>query len=521
MHTPFFLSLLSGLLLWLSFPGGGGVSPLLLLALVPLLLAAYQAGARTSLLCGLLTGIVHYCALIYWIVIVVGKYGGLPWYISSLALLLLALYMSLYLGLFAMATRFFVRELPAPLCLFLIPALWVGLDWFRGVFLTGFPWMDLGYALYQYPLLIQAADLAGHHGVSFLVVSANVLVFLLIIHKASLKNCLLLLIPFLALFAGAGLYSVTRLQHLEEQLSSLQTQRVRIGVVQGNRDQSQKWAPAKQQETVETYITATETLAQPGVPLLVIWPETALPFYPPANDLMAPLQHMVKEQSISLLSGAPWYEIIDAETRKVKFYNSALLLTPSGEIEDLYFKNHLVPFGEYIPLKEYVPFLSPLVEAVGDFSPGTIDHPFRWEKAEIGLLICFESVFPELSRKWILTGANVLVNLTNDAWYGKSSAPHQSLGMAVFRAVETRRSLVRSANTGISAFIAPTGELLQQSPLFTGWAAADDVPLLSEVTFWVRYGYVFAPLCLFFGALGAGIAFYRGKTSRTTRLSIR
>ena len=217
---------------------------------------------------------------------------------------------------------------------------------------------------------------------------------------------------------------------------------------------------------------------------------------------MQPLKELVATKDFALLTGAPWYEIIDLETRNVDFFNSALLLQPDGLFGGKYYKTHLVPFGEYIPFKKFMPFLAPLVEAVGDFSSGTIEQPLIWQETRAGILICFESVFPELSRKWVLAGANVLVNLTNDAWYGKSSAPHHSLAMSVLRAVETRRSLIRSANTGISAFVTPAGTIARQSELFVPWAAAEEVVLSGEVTIWARYGYLFAPFCLAFGLFG-------------------
>jgi len=198
----------------------------------------------------------------------------------------------------------------------------------------------------------------------------------------------------------------------------------------------------------------------------------------------------------ALLTGAPWYEVIDREKKVFTFFNSALLIAPSGEFIGRYEKSHLVPFGEYVPLKPFLPFLAPLVESVGDFTPGTISRPLAWRQARLGVLICFESIFPDIARKWVKTGANVLVNLTNDAWYGKSSAPYHSLAMSVFRAVETRRSLVRAANTGISGFVDPLGRLVRQSGLFEPWAAAEEVVLLEDESLWVRGGYLFAPLCL-------------------------
>jgi len=501
-RTSFFLPVLTSLLLWASFPGGGEFWPLLFVALVPLLLAVHGASVRGSAFLGLLCGLVHFTLLLYWIVIVLGRYGGLPWFIAVPALLLLALYMSLYLMLFALLARHLLQKFPAAVCLWLLPALWVGLDWLRGVLLTGFPWMDLGYALYKTPALIQLADLVGHHGVTFLVVFVNCCLMLLFIRNNTIAGSLLLLVPALCLLGGVGYYSISRLDEIERTMAAPDAPSLPVGIVQGNIDQSVKWSASEQHSTVETYLSQTRSLFVAGRPTLVVWPETALPFYLPGDDQLQPVRQLVAADDFALLTGAPWYEVIDRKAKKVNFYNSALLLTPGGQYGGKYFKTHLVPFGEYVPLRKVLPFLAPLVEAVGDFSFGTIAQPPVWQNAKIGILICFESVFPELSRQWVLAGANVLVNLTNDAWYGKSSAPYQSLAMSVLRAVETRRSLIRSANTGISAFVTPAGTITSQSGLFVPWAAAGEVELCDRVTVWVRYGYLFAPICLVIGLGG-------------------
>lgn len=512
-RSSFFLSILTSLLLWLSFPGGGELWPLLFVALVPLMSAVRGVTARKAALCGLVSGLVHFTALLYWIVIVLGKYGGLAWFISVPALLLLALYMSVYIALFALLARFILLTFPAAVSLWLLPALWVGIDWLRCLLFTGFPWMDLGYALYKIPQCIQIADLFGHHGVTFGIVLVNTCLLLtasvIVSPKHSFSRIFPILIPTLLVLGAAAMYSKTRLAGVQQTISGLGASRVIVGIVQGNIDQSIKWSPAQQQKTVEKYLTETRSLFNAGQPALVVWPETALPFYPPSNSFMQPLGELVAEHNFALLTGAPWYEIIDREKKKVNFYNSALLLQPDGQFGGKYFKSHLVPFGEYVPLKRFLPFLAPLVEAVGDFSRGTIDQPLIWQEIRAGVLICFESVFPELTRSWVMAGANMLVNLTNDAWYGKSSAPQHSLAMSVLRAVEARRSLIRSANTGISAFIAPTGTIVRQSELFVPWAAKSPVVLCSELTFWARYGYWFAPVCLAIGLLGGLAAVLR------------
>lgn len=508
---PPLLSILSSLLLWLAFPGGGGIWPLLFAALVPLLysLSSPRQSIRSTAVNGLLFGLAHFLLLLYWIVIVLETFGGLPWFAASFALVLLSIYLGAYFSLFAVAARYIVRCFPPFISLWTLPALWVGLDWLRGYLFTGFPWMDMGYALYKHTLLIQIADLVGHHGITFLLVFVNVLLFLILQKKRSLSCYAGLLLSGVLLLGSAGLYSTQRLAEVELTLTDKSLQKISLGIVQGNIDQSLKWSESQQQATVETYGLLTESLFESANPSLVIWPETALPFYPPSNGQMQPLQNMVEELDFALLTGAPWYEIIDRKAKKVQFFNSAFLLEADGTYGERYSKNHLVPFGEYVPLKKFLPFIAPLVESVGDFTTGTIEHTINWESAKIGVLICFESVFPDLSRQWVMAGANVLVNLTNDAWYGRSSAPQQSLAMTVLRAVETRRSVARSANTGISAFITPTGRILQSSDLFVPWAAVGEVVLVEEQTLWVRFGYLFGRFCLLIGIVAGGAAWLR------------
>ena len=500
------LASITGLCLWLAFPGGGEICSLLPLALLPLLFCIHGARPGRAALYGLVAGLVHFVLLLHWITIVLGTYGGLAWYFAIPALFLLALYMSFYFSAFAALAQIVLNSSSAIATLWLLPALWVGLDWLRCVLFTGFPWMDLGYALYKIPRTIQIADLLGHYGVTYAIVFINTLLFLLIKGRPSGRNLLLLLLPACVFLGGVGIYSQQRFTEVTEQQAGA-TDRLTVGVVQGNIDQSVKWSPSQQTATVATYQNLSETLmAKDRPPSLIVWPETALPFYPATSDNMVPLRKLVEGRDLALLTGAPWFEIVDYKTKKIRFYNSAVLLQPDGEFHGKYYKSHLVPFGEYVPLKKLLSFLAPLVEAAGDFSAGTIEQPLVWKNARAGILICFESVFPEISRQWVKAGANVLINLTNDAWYGKSSAPYHSLAMTVFRAVETRRSLIRSANTGISAFVSPTGVIELQSEIFVPFAAAREVTLMQGETFWVRYGYLFAPICLAIGLVSCGLA---------------
>lgn len=516
------LCLTTCMLLWGAFPGTMELWPLALIGLVPILFMATGENVRTSLIAGFFCGVVHHVLLLYWLVTVLGKYGGLPLYLAIPGLLLLSSYMAIYLGLFTALTSFFAKRLPDSLLLFLLPALWVGLDWWRGMFLTGVPWMDLGYVLYKAPALIQVADLLGHHGVTYLIIFINCFLFLVIKNRKASGSVLYLSLATLLFVAGGVGYSVLQFERIGGRLTEKSDNSVSVGIVQGNIDQSLKWAPVQQRKTVEKYFELTNGLLEHDKPTFIVWPETALPFYPKASEHTRLLQAYVAEKDVALLTGSPWFEIIDRQKRKVAYYNSAFLMKPDGFIDDKYYKNHLVPFGEYVPLKKFLFFLAPLVESVGDFSPGRIIKPISRNGVEAGILICFESVFPELSRKWVKVGANVLVNLTNDAWYGKSSAPYHSLSMAVFRAVETRRSVIRSANTGISAFISPQGTIENRSEIFVPWSGVAEVSLWEETTFWVRYGYLFGPFCLAFSVSCAilvkmGLSFRRGEHAEVAK----
>jgi apolipoprotein N-acyltransferase len=496
-------SFLSGGLLCLSLPGSGGLWPLLFVALVPLLVAIRRADPGQAAWCGLLTGLVHFLTLLYWLVIVMGRYGRLPWYISFTTLFLLALVLSLFVIVFALSARWLLAESTPLVALWALPCLWVGLDWIRSFLFTGFPWMDLGYGLWNVPELIQISDIAGHYGITFLLVLTNTMTALFLADRVKMARLPVLAPVVLLLFSVAG-YSTWRWQSLERWMKTAET--MPVGVVQGNIEQDKKWVPEDQEKTIMTYIGQTVSLFGGKKPALVVWPETALPFFPDGHPLMTPLSSLTTKNQIALLTGAPWYTIIDRKERKFRYYNSALLIDTDGNFGGRYSKTHLVPFGEYVPLKKYLPFIAPIVQTVGDFTPGTVENPIQYLKAKIGVLLCYESIFPDIAEKWVQAGANILINLTNDAWYGRSSAPEQSFAMTVFRAVETRRSVVRAANTGISGFIDPLGRVRMRSEIFVPWQAVDDVILNEKVPVVVRYGHLFAPVCFF---LGFGLLFYR------------
>lgn len=505
------LALLAALMLNLGMPGIGEYSgwwPLLCICLSPLLLIALNLPLRPlqAAGAGFLFGLAAYSGQLYWIVIVLGRYGGLPLWLSVPALLLLATYMALYSALFCLLLSWLrqgVEERTNPGYLGFIhiwapPLIWTGLDTLRGLLFTGFPWMDLGYGLFREPQLLLPADLGGHHLLSFCLVLINA-VFALALSALSLRRPLWkAVLPALAaacsLLIGLSVYSLLRSVETKEEIAA--APKVLIGVVQGNIEQDLKWSEAMKQATVERYLRLSAGLAAEGA-ALVVWPETALPFYPQDDPLAGRVAAFAgAETGTRVLTGAPFYRIEDTEKGKlIHNFNGALILGTQGKVDGVYSKQHLVPFGEYIPLKDLLFFLKPLAAGIGDFSVGRNKGPLFSDRLRAGVLICYESIFPVIARDTTALEANMLVNITNDAWYGHSSAPVQSLAMAVLRAVENRRALVRSANTGISGFVDPLGRISGETAIFTEAAAAESIPLLQSKTVFTRVGHYFGLFC--------------------------
>lgn len=493
------LALLTSALLLSASPGSIALPQLAWLALVPLFWGLAGQTPRRAALLGLICGFAYYLPLLYWIVIVLATYGQVSLPIAVLALVLLALYMSCYLAAFA----FFCAKTGSHLSLLVFaPACWVALDLIRGRLFTGFPWMDLAYTQYSLPQLIQVADLAGHYGLTFLMVLTNALIFILaasLVRRKTASHPALIGGAAVVLLMASG-YSFWRLQTLPAALA--QAEQMEVAAAQGNIPQDQKWQPAFQRETIDTYLRLSQEMFVAKKPQLVVWPETALPFYPYEHPLFLRLHsELTRPYRTFLLTGAPHRERISPD-EPLSYANSAFLLSPDGLVIGRYDKQHLVPFGEYIPLRWLLGFASPLVETLGAFTPGQANTPLACQNSRIGVLICFEGIFPEISRKQAQAGANLLVTITNDAWFGRSSAPWQHLAMGVFRAVETRKTLVRAANTGISAFIDPMGRIQGASSLFAEYARSQPVVLLDGLTCYVRWGYLFPWACLFLTLVG-------------------
>ncbi|RPJ17297.1 MAG: apolipoprotein N-acyltransferase [Desulfobacteraceae bacterium] len=496
------LAITSGLLLTGSFPQTN-LSWLAWFALVPLLIAIKDLEFKDGFKTGLLTGLVHNISLLYWLSYTMETYGHLPIYLAVPILFLFSFYLSLYTAFFCGALT---RISSKPLLLFIaIPALWVSLEYIRSFLFTGFPWELMAYSQYNSLRVIQISDILGSYGVSFLLVLSNSAVFIGFLYltksnwrgkKVSAFNFLSSAFIFLFALTFIWFYGKIRMETVDKAVAD--SNKIKVSVVQGNIEQSEKWDPALQYSATKKYLDLSGSAAFEK-PDLIVWPETAAPFYFLYDaGLTEMVERGIVETGTNFLIGSPSFMRADGN---IEYYNSAYLIGPDGKVSGKYDKVHLVPFGEYVPFKKWLPFLGKIVEHVGDFCPGKQGKIINLNGQSLGVLICYELIFPYLSRAEVKNGADFLVNITNDAWYGKTSAPYQHFSMAAFRAVENRRALVRAANTGISGFIDPSGRIAASTSIFENAVMTRDIQVLKEITFYTRFGDLFAYICLAAAAL--------------------
>lgn len=480
---PWLLSVLSGVLLFLAFPAAE-IQILAWIALVPFLRAIHGALPGKGFLFGWIAGMAFYLGSLSWVTHAMVVYGGLSRPLSWLVLIALSAYLSSYFGLFSFLCCSF-RWLDRLGGLVVLPSLWVCLEFLRNFLLSGFPWNLLGYSQYRNPHVLQLASLTGIYGLSFLIVLVNCALASLLLPacRPAFAGSALLCAGIVLLFTLS--FGAWRLKH------PVIGEKLMVAVIQGNIDQSLKWDPARQRQSFDVYKRLTEEVAR-SHPDLVIWPETALPLYLRREaSYRQELQSLVQRIGSPLLVGSPDY----GEDGGTRYFNSAFLLSPGTDSMEKYDKMHLVPFGEYVPWRRFFPFIDKLVVGIGDFSPGREAKIFSVPAGRFGVTICFEAIFPELARAYRAKGAQFLVNITNDAWFGRTSAPYQHLAMATARAVENGFYLVRAANTGISALITPEGRIVRASPLFTEDRFAGMILASKSLTPYARSGDIFAWTC--------------------------
>ncbi len=503
------LAAVSGTALVLAFPPFG-LGFLAWFALAPLFFALEGEGRLRGFSLGFASGFVFHLGSVYWVVHSMHNFGGVPVAASIGVMLLLVLYLSLFWGAFG-----FVFSLASGLDntarLLILPSAWVALEFLRGHLFTGFPWVLVGYTQAGYLPLIQVADTTGVWGVSFAVVVVNTAGYSLaghLLRKNEGRPPFLPAALAAALVLSMASYGFVRMKAVDAEVERWSG--IKVGIAQGAIDQSVKWDVRYQESTIDIYNGLT-SLASDRFARLVVWPETAIPFYyEPEQIRSGPVGELARKTGAYILTGSPSYTY-NPGSNSVEYFNSAFLLNSRGETVGRYDKSHLVPFGEYVPLRSILP-VKKLTAGVGDFTEGPGPVPIPFEGGGIGVLVCFESIFPEIARGQVRAGATVLANLTNDAWFGYTSAPHQHFQMSVLRAVENKTFLVRSANTGISGFVDPNGRVRSATGLFERTVLVDEVRMRSgEPTFYTAYGDLFAWGCSVFAGVFTGTRIRRRK----------
>jgi len=494
------LASLAGALLALSFPKFGHPA-CAWIALVPLLLALSGWSGRpgplrgTSALrgfgLGLVTATVYFTGTLYWTGGVLAAFGGLPGPLAVLAVILLALYLGLYLSIGTAAMGVLLAR-GGRRALWLTPFAWVASEYLRGTLLSGFPWVPLGDSQVEVLPIAQVASVLGLYGVSLLVAGVNAAIAVALL--APVRRRLQTIAGTAAVLAAVAAWGTWR---VADGALAREGTPIRVGLIQGNIEQQEKWDPSQARRIFTTYIAMTRDAVRRGA-AYVIWPESSTPFMfeeDPANG--AAIRDLAAEVGVPIQFGSDQIE----RGAMPRLYNAAFLVTPDRQTAAVYRKMRLVPFGEFIPLQGWISFLSPLVGGLATFAAGDDVVLLPVGTHKVSTAICYEVIFPGLARRAVEKGSELLTTITNDAWYGRTSAPYQHFALASMRAIEEGRYLVRAANTGISGAVDPYGRVVAKSAIFEQVGLVVEVRFLQGRTIYSRIGDVAAYASLALTAL--------------------
>lgn len=507
------LSLFSAILLIFSFPTPS-VAFLAWFALVPLFFLSQEAkNWRQLFLYSYFAGLVFWGGLVYWVCFV--TYTGF---------IFMILYLALYFPAFVLLLRF-LRRRSGLSFVWSAPVVWTALEYLRTYLLTGFPWGLLGSTQYSFLPLIQIAEWTGVYGVSFLVVMGNAWLFEVIYsvrqkreHLKMTEAALPLVILTAAFFYGGTFFAYPERKAEQSELVSttdveifmptpspkkkVDEKTIRVAVIQGNIPQDIKLDNEFEGFIRDEYGRLTRDEVKKEKLDIVIWPETAIPTYVRYDvDSIRFFSDLMRDIQTPLLFGSSDAKKIDPAqefTPSNRAYsNAAFLLMPGKEFDQHYNKIHLVPFGEYVPWIRWLPFLRKATPIEDVYTPSREYTVFNFA-LPFSVVICFEDVFPNLVRQFVKSGAQWLVNLTNDGWFRNSTAPMQHAVLALFRCVENRVWMVRSTNTGVSCFIDPTGRITRQvedahgKNIWLQGTASETIHPGPKITFYTRHGDVFS-----------------------------
>src|SRR5579862_3683214 len=502
------LAVASGLAMGLAFPKfDHGL--LAWIAFVPLFYVIEGESMRRVFWWAYLQGFASYVVQLYWIPIPLHDFADVRMEFAIFPMFLLAGIVAINSAVAIWAGEFIARRTRIPIVV-TMPVAWTAVELIRTYFPIGFPWNLLGYTAYHNLELIQFAEFTGVYGVSALIIFFNAVVYVVISRRGGSRLQAVSLGALTALMIVLVAFGAWRIRDLKNAPS---TGSFKVAMVQGNIPQSLKWDPKFLPQSYGVYQDETADAAKRGADLIV-WPEAAAAFLFQPDDrypamltsdaaYRTALLTLAKNMGKPILFGAPALAI--QNDRVAGFYNRAYLVSANGqgEVDAHYDKIELVPFGEYVPARALLGFfVNRIVEGMGDMIPGQEQTLFEVKGAQLGILICYESIFPDFTRREVNEGADILVNITNDAWYGESSAPYQVLAMAVMRSIETKVPMVRAANTGFSALIEPSGQITNRTPLFKRGTTIVNVSWRPVRTLYTMVGDLFAEICLVLTAIG-------------------
>jgi apolipoprotein N-acyltransferase len=485
-----------GSCLSLGFPSNG-MTFLPWIALAPFFVFVPTLNLKKGAVFGLLTGAIFFLAVFSWILTV----PGYRWIHHAL----LALYLGSYMGAFGLAISFLSSSAGLTAGLIAAPFFWVALEFARSNFsFLSLPWVLLAHSQYKFPLTMQIASVTGVYGVSFLIVFANTglaALCIVAVKRWRLKpfesKCFSEKTGYAIAATASFLVAASFLFGWYRLSQPMTGEHVKISLVQGNIEQHKKWDPQYTRTIMQTYADLTAEAAKDR-PQLVVWPETATPGAIDRNlRLYNQVADIARASGASLLFGsAQRQKIADNSADEVKYVNSAFLIRADVQLQkpERYDKIRLFPFGEYLPYKYVIPWPLISVPDVGGYVPGNEYRVFEMDGVKFAATICWENLFPEMVRQFVKAGAQFIVNITNEAWFGETAAPEQFLSMNVFRAVENGIFVVRCANTGISCFIDPCGRVVdrvkndQGNDVFVRGTLTSAIIPLQPNTLFTQYG---------------------------------
>ena len=463
--TDLLLVLISAAMLVLAFPDFE-LGFLAWFALVPFLLVIVRRKPLWAFFFSFFFGVTFYTGIFFWMF-------KLPKY-TLLHHILLGVYLGPLAAIFGLLAGLIAKRFGPATGLFSAPFIWVCLEYVRSnLSFLSLPWGLLAHSQYQYPLLIQMASITGVFGIGFLIVLVNSALTILVsallnqvgLTKPASTEPLLSHGAKALVGAAAVCFAINWLYGYTITSKTISGANLRVAVVQANIEQAKKWDKKYAAMIMDTYDELTRKASREK-PALIVWPETATPkaINLDRNVLLKVWQIAKNATGPLLLGSSQQRKFEENRTRTLKYQNSAFLMQPMerSALPQRYDKIRLLPFGEYLPLKDSIPWSSIGITKIGNYVPGSEFTIFELSEYRFAVTICWENIFPDIVRRFVQDGAQFIVNITNEAWFGKTAAPYQFLSMSVFRAVENRVFVVRCANTGISCFIDPCGRVLDR-----------------------------------------------------------